>query len=57
MRIVCQQTILMKYHTLGFFWKLRKLSWNLLSAAVVIGALKVKTLKKLTFSTSFIVNG
>ena len=40
MRIVCWQTILMKYHTL-FFWKLEKMSQNLLSAAVVIGALRV----------------
>ena len=35
------QTILMKYHTL-FFFKLRKISKNLSSAAVVIGALRVK---------------
>ena len=46
MRIV--QTILMKYHTL-FFRKLGKMSSNLSSTAVVIGALRVKTLKgKLT---------
>ena len=40
MRIVCWQTILMKYHT--FFWKLRKKSQNLSSAPVVIGALRAK---------------
>ena len=40
MRIVCWQTILMKYHTL-FFQKLGKISQNLLFAAVVIGALRV----------------
>ena len=46
MRIV--QTILVKYHTL-FFQKLGKTSSNLSSAAIVIGALRVKTLKgKLT---------
>ena len=42
MRIVCQQTILMKYHIPYFFQKLVKLSQNLSSAAVVIGALRVK---------------
>ena len=41
MRIVCQQTILMKYHAL-FFRKLGKMSQNVSSAAVVIGALNVK---------------
>ena len=41
MRIVCWQTILMKYHTL-LFRKLGKMSQNLSSAAVVIGALRVK---------------
>ena len=41
MRIVCQQTIFMTYHSL-FFLKLGKISQNLLSAAVVIGALRVK---------------
>ena len=35
MRIVCWQTILMKYHTF-FFWKLEKMSQNSSSAAVVI---------------------
>ena len=35
MRIVCWQTILMKYHTL-FFRKLEKMSQNLSSTAVVI---------------------
>ena len=38
---VCWQTILMKYHTF-FFRKLGKMSENLSSAAVVIGALRVK---------------
>ena len=33
----------MKYHTLFFFQKLGKISPNLSSAAVVIGALRVKT--------------
>ena len=41
MRIVCWQTILMKYHAL-FFRKSRKMLQNLSSAAVVIGALRVK---------------
>ena len=36
MKIVCWQTILMKYHTL-FFLKSLKMSQNLSSAAVVIG--------------------
>ena len=40
MRIVCWQTILMKYHTL-FFRNLGKMLQNLLSAAVVIGALRL----------------
>ena len=40
MRIVCWQTILMKYHTL-FFRKLGKMLQNLSSVAVVIGALRV----------------
>ena len=39
MRIVCQQTILMKYHIL-FFLKI-KMSQTLSPAAVVIGALRV----------------
>ena len=43
MRIVCWQTILMKYHTL-LFQKLGKMSQNLSSAAVVIGALRVKNI-------------
>ena len=41
MRVICRQTIFMKYHTL-FFRKLGKMSQNVSSAAVVIGALKVK---------------
>ena len=41
MRIVCWQTILMKYHTL-FFRKLRKMSHNLPATAVVIGASRAK---------------
>ena len=41
MRIVCWQTILMKFHTL-FFQKSGKMSQNLSSAAVVIGALRVQ---------------
>ena len=43
MRIVCWQTILMKYHTL-FFSKSGKMSQNLSSDAVVIGTLRVKSL-------------
>ena len=39
MKIVCWQTILMKYHIL-FFSKIKK-DVNLSSAAVVIGALRV----------------
>ena len=42
MRIVCWQTILIKYHT--FFRKLGKMSQNLSSAAVVIGALRVNVI-------------
>ena len=41
MKVVRWQTILMKYFPL-FFRKLGKMSQNLLSAAVVIGTLKVK---------------
>ena len=41
MGIVCWQTILMKYHTL-FFSKIGKVLQILSSAAVVIGALRVK---------------
>ena len=41
MRIVCWQTILIKYHT-HFFRKLEKMSQNLSSAAVMIDALKGK---------------
>ena len=41
MRIVCWQTILMKYHT-KFFSKIKKMMKNLSSAAVVIGTLRVK---------------
>ena len=44
MRIVCRQMILMDYHTL-FFGKLEKMLQNLSSAAVVIGALRVKMYK------------
>ena len=44
MRIVCWQTILMKYHTL-FISKLGMMSQNLLSAAVVNGALRVNPYK------------
>ena len=45
MRIVCWQTILMKYHSLFFFQNFRKMLQNLPSAAVVIGALRVKRSK------------
>ena len=41
MGIVCWQTILMKYHAL-FIQKFAKMSQNLSSAALVIGALRVK---------------
>ena len=40
MRIVCWQTILMKYHSL-FHLKIRKDVTNLSSAAVLLGALRV----------------
>ena len=46
MRIVCWQTILSKYHNL-FFQKLEKMLQNLLSAVVVIGALRVKMFHKI----------
>ena len=39
MKIVCQQTILMQYRKLG------KMTQNLSSAAVVIGALRVDIIK------------
>ena len=42
---ICWQTTLTKYHTL-FFRKLGKMSQNLLSPAVVIGALRVNTKSK-----------
>ena len=41
MRIVCWHAIHIKYHPLFFFQKFRKMQQNLLSAAVVIGALRV----------------
>ena len=41
MRIVCWQTILMKYHSL-FLSKIGKMSQNLSSAAGIIGALRVE---------------
>ena len=41
MRIVCWQTILMKYHTSLCCRKLGKILQNLSSAAVVTGALRV----------------
>ena len=44
MRIVCWQTIVMKYHTL-FFSKIRKdVEKKMWFAAVVIGALRVKSI-------------
>ena len=53
MRIVCWQMSLMNYHTL-FFPKFGKMLQNLPSAAVVIGALRVRmgiqyNLKKIMF--------
>ena len=45
MRIVCWQTIPMKYHAL-FLSKIGKISQNLSSAAVVIGALRIKDKNK-----------
>ena len=41
MRIVCWQTILIKYNIL-FFQKLGKMPQNVVSAAFVIAALRVK---------------
>ena len=55
MRIVCWQTILMKYHTF-FFQKLRKMSQNLSSAAVVIGALRVNLFGSQNDKHSILVN-
>ena len=49
MRIVCWQTILMKYNTL-FFRKLGKMSQYLSSAAVVIGALRIKRVLYLRYN-------
>ena len=46
MRIVCWQTILMKYHTLFFFETYELLLENMSSAAVVIGALRVNNKDK-----------
>ena len=57
MKIVCWQTILMKYYTL-FFRKLRKMWQNLSSAAVMIGALRVNTI--ITYfseTTNFLILG
>ena len=45
MRIICWQTIHMKYHTL-FYFRIKKMSQNLLSAAVVIGTLTVNFEKR-----------
>ena len=56
MRIVCWQTILMKYHTLFFFWKLGKMLQNLSSGAVVIGALRVNQCN-VSFHLSYQCNG
>ena len=42
MGTICWKTILMKYHTLFFFPKIKKDVSKLSSAAVVIGALRVK---------------
>ena len=44
MRIVCWQTILMKYHTL-FIRKLGKMLQKLSPAVVVIGALRVNLIR------------
>ena len=41
MRIVCQQTILMKYHALFFFWKSGKI-FNCRLLQIIGGALRVK---------------
>ena len=49
MRIVCWHTILMKYH---FFWKFQKMLQSLSSAAVIIGALRVKVIITITAQTS-----
>ena len=52
MRIVCWQTILMKYHSL-FLSKIRRDVAKFVSAAVVIGALRVK----LECYNSFLASG
>ena len=55
MRIVCQQTILMKYHTLFFFSEIGKILQNLPSAAVVIGALRVNIFAMQSHYIAFVV--
>ena len=54
MRIVCWQTILMKYNTLFCFKKMGKILQNLSSASVVIGALRLNSFQGGTigFTTS-----
>ena len=56
MRIVCWQLILMKHHTL-FFTKIGKYVTNLLSAAVLIGALMVNKQVQVHFVFRQIKNG
>ena len=51
MRIVCWQTILIKYYTL-FFLNIRKMLQNLSSAAVVIVALRINPLYMGTLANS-----
>ena len=48
MRIVCWQTILMKYHTL-FFRKFEKMSQNLSSASAAVVILRINTIRNIAF--------
>ena len=53
MRIVCQQTILMKYCLICYFWKSCKI-WNCRLLQIIGGALKVKLLN-LSQSVAWII--
>ena len=51
MGIVCQQTILMKYHAFFcYFWKSSKI-WNYRLLQIIGGALRVNSLKALMINT------
>ena len=55
MRIFCWQTFLTKYHSL-FFSKIKKDVQNLSSAAVMIGALRVKIVHEESFDIKLSMN-